>query len=85
MDTAEKVLVIFLSGALALFLTISIILIIKIIQIIGKVREITEKVDTIADKAESISDFIEKTATPAALGRFVAGLGGKFLRRKPQH
>ena len=81
METSEKVLVIFLSGALAVFLILSIVVLIKIIQIVTHVKKIVEKADRIADKAESISDFFERASTPLAIGKMIANLSDVFFRR----
>lgn len=54
MNTAEQILVIFLSVALAIFLIVGIVIGIHIIRLL-------KKVETVADAAESISDNIRDT------------------------
>lgn len=54
MNTAEQILVIFLSVALAIFLIVGIVIGVHIIRLL-------KKVETVADAAESISDNIRDT------------------------
>jgi hypothetical protein len=89
MDTAERVLVIFLSAALAIFLALAITVLIFVIQIARKVKRITEKAEHLAEKAESVGDFLRQAAGPLALGRIMSifsevifGLKRKKSRRR---
>lgn len=54
MNTAEQILVIFLSVTLAIFLIVGIVIGVHIIRLL-------KKVETVADAAESISDNIRDT------------------------
>jgi cell shape-determining protein MreC len=72
MDMAEQILVIFLSTALAIFLVLGIVLLVFCIKIARHVRTIMEKAEAITDKAESVAEFVERAATPVAIGRIVA-------------
>ncbi len=79
---AEQILVIFLSAALAIFLTLGILLLVLCIQIAKHVRRITEKAEAITDKAESVAEFVEWATTPMALGRVVSIVTDALFHRK---
>lgn len=68
------VLVIILSSFLAIVLLLSIVLLVKVIQIVGQVKRITAKAEDVADKAEHISSFFEKTATPVAILKLISNV-----------
>lgn len=74
MNTAEQVLVIVLSGLLALFLTLSIAAVIIFIKILRQIKLIVRKAESIADHAESVSSFFQHTAGPAAVGKLVSNI-----------
>ena len=89
MDTAEKILVIFLSGFLALFLLLGVVLIIKLISltkkmndIADKAHEIVDKAHDIADKVENVSDMFKKTAGPLALGKYFMNIAETVTKYK---
>lgn len=81
MEMSEKILVIFLSGALLIFLVLGIVVLTKIIQIANHVKQIIEKAERIADKAESFSDFLERASTPLAIGRMLANFSDVIFKR----
>ncbi len=78
MDTVWfEVLVVILSVMLALFLLLSIILLVRLIQIANKTKRIVEHAEEAVDKVEEIASFFEKTATPIALMKLVANISEK--------
>lgn len=74
MDTYEKILVLFLSSALAVLLLLSIIVLVVVLKIVKHIKHITEKAEEIADKAESIGTIFQKAAGPVVIGRFLANM-----------
>jgi predicted PurR-regulated permease PerM len=77
MDTDTRwfeALVVILSVMLALFLLLSIILVIRFIQITRQIKRITDYAEHAVDKAEEVASFFEKTATPVALMKLVANI-----------
>lgn len=74
MENAQEILVVFLSTALAIFLLLSIILLIICIKIANHIKHISEKAAEITDKAENIADFFSKAATPMAIGKIIASV-----------
>jgi len=82
MSTAEQILVIFLSAALAVFLTLGIVLLILCIKIAQHVKRISAKAEELTDKAESVAEFFSKAATPMAVGRMIALAAERLFGRK---
>lgn len=87
-DNWFEALVIILSVMLGLLLLLSIILIVKFIQISNQVKRITDRAEEAVDKAEHIASFFEKTATPVAILKLIANISdtvhkaaGKVNRR----
>ena len=84
MDTDSTwfaVLVIILSGFLALSLILSIILLVKVIQITKKVKHIINQAEQVADRAENISAFFEKTATPVAILKLISNISETIQKK----
>ena len=82
MNTAERVLVVILSSALALTLILSIVLLIILIKIFLHIKHLTEKAESFAEKAENIADFFERSAPPIAIARMLGNIGEAFRRTK---
>jgi hypothetical protein len=74
MENAQEILVVFLSTALAIFLLLSIILLVICIKIANHIKRISEKAEAITDRAEDIADFFSKAATPMALGKVIGSV-----------
>jgi uncharacterized membrane protein len=52
---------------LALFLLLSIVALIKSIQILSSLKRITNKAESIADKAEEVTEFFQDVKGPISL------------------
>lgn len=78
MNTAEQILVIMLSAALAVFLILGIFALVKVNQILKHLRTITEKAEKIADKAEAVSDIFTKSAGTAAITGLISNVVSSF-------
>lgn len=78
MENAQEILVIFLSTALAIFLTLSIVLLVICIKIANHIKHISEKAEVITDKAEDIAEFFGKAATPLAVGKLITVISDVF-------
>lgn len=72
MENTMEILVIFLSAALAIFLTLGIILLVICIKIANRIKRISEKAETISGKAENIAEFLSRSAVPLAAGKIIA-------------
>jgi hypothetical protein len=82
MNTAEQVLVIMLASALAVFLVLGIVVLVKVVQILNHVRAITEKAEHIAEQAEAVGAFFQKTAGPVALGKLISNITDHLFQAK---
>lgn len=72
--TTEQIILVILSLTLALFLTVSIIATIKVIQILDHLKKITIKAESIADKAESVTTFFQNKTSHVALGTLISNI-----------
>jgi len=75
MNSAAEILVIILSIALAVFLTLGIILTIYLIGLTRQIREITSSAERTAGSIESIVSGIAKALSPV----FLVGMITKFI------
>ena len=82
MNTSEQILVIILSSMLAIFLIVSIVAGIKVVQILNDMKRIVQKAESIADKAEAVGEFFQASAGPAAIGKLLANI---FHSHKTKH
>lgn len=82
MNNAEQFLVIVLSAALAIFLVLGIMVLIKVNQILKHLRYITEKAEHIADKAEAVTEFFQKTAGTTAITNLISNIVSSFKQHK---
>lgn len=67
-------MVVFLSTFLAIFLFISIVVLLKLNKILGHISSITAKAESIADQAGNVASFFNKTASSVALGKLLANV-----------
>lgn len=82
MEHAAELLTIILSAVLVVFLIVSIVAVVKLIQVIKSLKRITEKAEKLADSAEAIGSFFEKSAGPAAIGKFVYNIISHVMHRE---
>ena len=61
---------------------LSIIAVVKFIQILKALKRIAERAEHIADKAETLSDLFVKTSGPLAVGRLFAHLADSVFQKK---
>lgn len=79
MNTAEWILVMFLSAALLVFLVVAIILVIKLIGITKEVKKIVIKGQDIAEKADDIVDNVKDMSS---IGGLVKTFVNKYNKSK---
>lgn len=77
-----KALVIILSVMLALFLLLSIIILVRVIQIFRQIKRITDHAEEVVDKAEEVADFFQKASTPVAILKLLANVADSFSKAK---
>ncbi len=73
-STTEQMLLIILSATLAILLVLSIIAMVKAVQILNIVKRITQKAEQIADKAELATDFFSNTSATVAIGKLLSNI-----------
>lgn len=84
MNTAEQILVIILSSFLALFIGLSVILVVSLLRLTKKMNEITDTAHKIVDNVENVSDMFKKTAGPMALGKFFVNMAEAVAKHKKE-
>ncbi len=67
MNTAEQILVIFLSVALAAFLTLAIILTIQGIRLLKTVQRIADKAESVVQTAEHVGQVLQNVSGPLGI------------------
>lgn len=75
-----QALVIILSVMLGLFLLLSIVILVRLVQISKQVKRITDQAEEAVDKAGHIASFFQKTATPVALVKLVSNISDAFQK-----
>ncbi|OGL29358.1 hypothetical protein A3D14_01155 [Candidatus Saccharibacteria bacterium RIFCSPHIGHO2_02_FULL_47_12] len=74
MGTSEDVLVVILSTFLAIFLLLGIVALIKVIQLLNRLKHVAETAEQIADKAEAAGEFFQKAASRVAITRLIGNI-----------
>ena len=82
MTMTQQVLVVILSSFLGLFLLLSIIALVLILQILRYVKRVTAKADRLAEKAESIAEIIETASPAVAIGKVIATACSSFSKAR---
>ncbi len=80
--TAEQILVIMLSTALAIFLVLAIILTSYLIAIARKMKEVANSAERTAQHVEGIVSNVQSAIAPAAVSGFVFDLIDRFVYRR---
>lgn len=71
MNTAEQILVIILSAALAVLLTLTIIAVVYIIQLVKTLQIIATKAERLVESAEEVGNMVRTTVGNLSLLRFL--------------
>lgn len=64
-------MVIILSGALAVFLVLGIVALVKLIQLLNHLKRIAQKAEELTDKAEAVGEFLQRSVSSLALVRLL--------------
>ena len=80
--TAEQILVIMLSTALAIFLVLAIILTAYLIAIAKKMKEVAESAERTAQHVEGLVSDVQHAIAPAAISGFFLDLVDRFVNRR---
>ncbi len=76
MTTTEQILVIYLSIALAVFLTLGIIFMIQGMRIMKSVQRIVDKAENVVEKAEHVGQVLSNVSGPLGILQILRNLGG---------
>jgi hypothetical protein len=74
LSTAQQILVIFLSTALAIFLVLAIVIAVMAIKLLGTLRMIADKAEHLVESAEAVGNVFKKAANPMGVFRFLHGI-----------
>ena len=77
MDFATQVIMLILAITLALFLTLAIVLIVKLIKLSNEAAEVATSIKNTAFSIESAAKSIESVANPQGVLKVLAGLLSK--------
>lgn len=80
--TAEEILVIVLSIALAVFLVLAIILVSYLIVIARKINKVASLAERTVDHVESMVSNVQRAMAPAAIGNAIVDMINRFTKRK---
>jgi cell division protein FtsB len=82
MTTAENILVIFLSAALAVFLLLAILISIQILKLTRILRDIAERAERVVSSAEAVGRIFRKSSAPVSLVQFVRSVSDIVAEHK---
>lgn len=82
MNSDERILVVVLSATLSIGLLLMIICLVKVIQILERVKRITSKTEDFANKAEAVGEFFTKTSGPAAFVGALSKMARSYSKSK---
>ncbi len=82
MNTAEQILVIFLSSALAIFLVLAITIAIMVLRLVKSAQEIANKAGRVVNTAESLTDSLKSSAGGFAAFRVMRMVANAFMERQ---
>lgn len=83
MTTAEQILVVFLSTALAVFLVIAIIAGIQTIRLLKTLQNVATKAESFVTSAEAVGQVVKQTVGALSLSRFAKGVAN-FVHNKQE-
>jgi len=82
MDDALQILVVIISVTLGVFLVVSIVALIKIIQILNDIKRITAKAEQIADQAKTVGKFFQYSSGSTTIVRLISNIIHSFNSKK---
>jgi hypothetical protein len=82
LSTAQQILVIVLSCALAIFLILSIVIAVMVVGLIKKIKIIADKAEHIVHSAENVGQIFKNVAGPMTILRFVRGISDMVSKHK---
>lgn len=83
MTTAEQILVVFLSTALAIFLVVAILAGIYTVKLLKTLQRVADKAEGFVNSAEAVGDMVKQTVGALSVTRFLHGIVN-FAHKKQQ-
>lgn len=77
---AFEILVIILSVALAIFLILSIVVIVYLLKVVKSIQLMTEKASNAVESVSNVAVNVGKFVTPAATGKFIIDTVQKMVK-----
>lgn len=84
MNTTEQVLLVVLGSVLALFLILSIAVVIMVLRLVRDLRRIASKAERVVDSAESVGEIFRKSTTSLSFVRFLRGVAETAMQHKKE-
>jgi hypothetical protein len=81
MSEASQILVIILSSALAIFLILSIVLIVKLIGLTNQINKTAQSLQNTSETIEEMVASFSKLASPIAVFKAIKNVVNKFKRK----
>lgn len=82
METAEQILVIFLSAALGVLLALAITVAIMAIRFMKRLQQVVDKADRIVSSAESFTEIFRRSTGPLTILRFARSIADAVAKHK---
>lgn len=82
MSSAAEILVVFLSVALAIFITLGIITFILVIRVTRQIGDVTEKMQNITASIDGIAQNVAQVTSPIIIGKTIFDIVNKFKNKK---
>ncbi len=82
LSTAQQILVVILSCALALFLVLGIVAAVLVIRLVQTLRMIASKAEHLVDTAEAVGDAFKRAAAPVGVFKFIHNIADMVSQHK---
>lgn len=79
---AFEILVVILSIALAILLTVSIFFVVVLVKLVNQIRAISKKAEEIMDDVEVVSGFFRRSAPKVAITSLISNIVAKVTEMK---
>jgi uncharacterized membrane protein (UPF0182 family) len=74
MNTAEQILVVILASALAVFLTLAIVIAVQVIRLMKTLNRISERAEQFVDSAEKTAEAVKSAVGQLSVMRFMQNI-----------
>ena len=82
MSSAAEILVVFLSIALAVFITLGIVTFILVIRVTRQIGDVAEKMQNITASIDGIVQNVAQVTSPIIIGKTIFDIFNKFKTKK---